>query len=50
MSEYDYRINREFLKDSLRKRTDFSRTDQNMGRFRALLFAKTAFQHKELWI
>ena len=32
MSEYDYRINREFLKDSLRKRTDFSRTDQNMGR------------------
>ena len=32
MSEYDDRINREFLKDSLRKRTDFSRTDQNMGR------------------
>ncbi|MFW5961214.1 MAG: SagB/ThcOx family dehydrogenase [Desulfohalobiaceae bacterium] len=32
MSEHDYRINRDFLKDSLRKRTDFSRTDQNLGR------------------
>jgi SagB-type dehydrogenase family enzyme len=32
MFEEDYRINRDFLKDSLRKKTDFSRTDQNLGR------------------
>ena len=31
MPESDYRQNREFLKDSLRKRTDFSKTDQNRG-------------------
>ncbi len=31
MPEDSYKINRMFLKDSLRKRTDFSRTDQNRG-------------------
>ncbi|MCA1742579.1 MAG: SagB/ThcOx family dehydrogenase, partial [Desulfovibrionales bacterium] len=31
MSGVDYRKNREFLKDSLRKKTDFSITDQNRG-------------------
>ncbi len=32
MSEANYMSSREFLKDSLRKRTDFSRTDQNLGK------------------
>ncbi len=31
MAETNYTVNRQFLKDSLRKRTDFSVTDQNRG-------------------